>query len=54
MIKILAPIILFILLIYLISYHWNKANLKNKKKITIILGIIFISLLVATTFFVLD
>ena len=54
MIKVIAPIILFILLIYWISYYWNKANNQNKKIIAIALDIIFSALLIVTTYFVID
>jgi len=54
MIKILAPIFLFILIIYLISYYWDKINPRNKKIFALILGIILVSLLLGTTMLVIQ
>tara|TARA_B100001059_G_C17547083_1_gene433358 strand:+ start:182 stop:346 length:165 start_codon:yes stop_codon:yes gene_type:complete len=49
MIKIIAPIIIFILAVYAIAYHWGKANKIKKKKIAIVLSVILIGLLISTT-----
>ena len=54
MIKIIVPIILFFLIIYGVSNYWNKANVKNKKTMALVLGVGLASSLIATTFFVID
>ena len=54
MIKIIAPIVLFIIIIYVISNYWIKSNIKKRKKIAATLGVLLVSLLVATTYFVIN
>ena len=43
MIKILA-LILFILIIYLVSFFWSKSNIIYKKKIAMIVGTVIFSI----------
>ena len=54
MIKIIAPIILFIILIFGISSYWNKANVKNKKRFAALLVSILVFMFIATTYFVIN
>ena len=54
MIKIIGPIILFIFLIYAISYYWEKANAVNKKKITVLVSAILVATLSLTIYFIID
>jgi|MDTC01.2.fsa_nt_gb hypothetical protein len=54
MIKIFLPIILFILVVYFISTSWNKANLKNKKKMSVFIGALLIIISILTIYLVID
>ena len=54
MIKIIAPIITFILLIYFVAHIWEKTNSKNKKKIAIIMGTTILLTFIGTAFLVIS
>ena len=54
MLKIIGPIILFIFLIYAISYYWGKANAVNKKKIAVIVCAILVATLSLTIYLIMD
>jgi hypothetical protein len=52
MIKVIVPVILFVLIVFGISYYWEKSNTKDKKKISYMIGIILIIILIITTYLV--
>ena len=54
MFKIIAPIIFFIFLIYVISYYWEKANTINKRKIAVIVSTILLAALSLTIYLIVD
>ena len=54
MLKIIVPIVMFILIVYGISHTWNKANLPKKKRIATILGTILTIALVVTAYLIID
>ena len=54
MLKIIVPIILFIFLIYAISYYWGKANAVKKKKIAVIVCAILVAALSLTIYLIID
>ena len=54
MLKIIAPIIFFIFVIYAISYYWDKANDVNKRKIAGIAIAILIAMLSLTIYLIID
>tara|TARA_B100001093_G_C26182935_1_gene740622 strand:+ start:337 stop:501 length:165 start_codon:yes stop_codon:yes gene_type:complete len=54
MLKIITPIIFFILLIYAISYHWEKANVIRKRKIAVIVSTILVAALSLTIYLIID
>ena len=54
MFKIILPIIFFIVLIYAISYYWDKADDVNKRKIAGIVIVILVATLSLTIYFIID
>ena len=54
MFKIILPIISFIILIYAISYYWDKANDVNKRKIAGVAIAILITMLSLTIYLIID
>ena len=54
MLKIVIPIIVFIFLVYGISYYWEKAKSKNKKRIATTVGIILFMTLFITVYLIID
>lgn len=54
MIKVIAPIIFFIFLIYAISHYWEKASALNKKKIAIMLSATLVLTLSLTIYLIIN
>tara|TARA_B110001452_G_scaffold219879_1_gene192016 strand:- start:382 stop:546 length:165 start_codon:yes stop_codon:yes gene_type:complete len=54
MLKIIAPIIFFIFLIYVISCYWEKANAVSKRKIAVIVGTILVATLSLTIYLIIE
>ncbi|MFL2889279.1 MAG: hypothetical protein ACJZ4O_00300 [Pelagibacteraceae bacterium] len=54
MLKIIFPIIIFILIIYGIMHYWEKANTIGKKKIASSIGIFLIVTLSLTFYLLID
>jgi len=54
MLKIIAPIIFFIFVIYAISYYWEKANAVNKRKIAALVSVIAIATLSLSVYLIID
>ena len=54
MIKVIIPLICFIILIFTISYYWEKADTVNKRKIAGIAIAILIATLSLTIYLVID
>lgn len=54
MLKIIVPIILFIILVFAISSYWEKANTVNRKKITLIVSTVLIATLSLTLYLIID
>jgi len=54
MIKIILPIVIFISLIYGISYFWANANSKGRKQITLGLIIALVIGISLTTYLIID
>ena len=54
MLKIIIPIIVFLFLVFGVSWYWEKANIKNKKKISIIAGIVLVITLSITVYLIID
>jgi hypothetical protein len=54
MIKIIGPVILFIFLIYAISYYWEKANTVKKRKIAVIVSSILVATISLTIYLIMN
>ena len=54
MFKIILPIIFFIVLIYSISYYWDKADAVNKRKIAGIAITILIAMISLSIYLIID
>jgi|TARA_B100000767_G_C19345156_1_gene361441 hypothetical protein len=54
MIKVIAPIILFVLIVFGISHYWAKANAKNRKKIVFTVGFILALTFISTTYLLIE
>ena len=54
MIKIIAPLALFLLIVYLISSYWAKANTVGKKKIAGVITVLIFTSLATTLFLVIN
>ena len=54
MLKIIAPIIFFIFVIYAISYYWDKANAVNKRKIVVLVSVILVATLSLSIYLIID
>ena len=54
MLKIIIPIIFFVVLIYAISYYWEQAKVTNKIKIVIIVSFILVVTMSLTIYLIID
>jgi hypothetical protein len=54
MLKVIIPIIVFIFLIYGISYYWEKVKSGSKKRIATTLGIVLLVTFSITLYLIID
>ena len=54
MIKVIIPLICFIILIFTISYYWEKADTVNKRKIVVLVSVILVATLSFTIYLIID